>query len=167
MWSYGIVMWEVMSYGERPYWDMSNQDVSSFLMLFYFFFLFVSIFSSFLSIPVWWWCVRPKFCKRNSMDGLLYRRVSLCKIRPLNKIFLFGSDPYFVKSGILHLQVTCNWSICSSIASVVWSWAILNCRLTWGTLRNLWLGDFQKTQWPWSKKGSLPRKALKQVFKSH
>lgn len=22
-------MWEVMSYGERPYWDMSNQDVSS------------------------------------------------------------------------------------------------------------------------------------------
>ncbi|XP_041610921.1 ephrin type-A receptor 6 isoform X2 [Vulpes lagopus] len=26
-WSYGIVMWEVMSYGERPYWEMSNQDV--------------------------------------------------------------------------------------------------------------------------------------------
>ncbi|KAG9328425.1 hypothetical protein JZ751_013974 [Albula glossodonta] len=26
VWSYGIVMWEVMSYGERPYWDMSNQD---------------------------------------------------------------------------------------------------------------------------------------------
>lgn len=30
VWSYGIVMWEVMSYGERPYWDMSNQDVSSY-----------------------------------------------------------------------------------------------------------------------------------------
>uniref|UniRef100_A0AAQ4QXD0 receptor protein-tyrosine kinase n=1 Tax=Gasterosteus aculeatus aculeatus TaxID=481459 RepID=A0AAQ4QXD0_GASAC len=29
VWSYGIVMWEVMSYGERPYWEMSNQDVSS------------------------------------------------------------------------------------------------------------------------------------------
>lgn len=28
VWSFGIVMWEVMSYGERPYWDMSNQDVS-------------------------------------------------------------------------------------------------------------------------------------------
>uniref|UniRef100_A0A8C4QYL2 receptor protein-tyrosine kinase n=3 Tax=Eptatretus burgeri TaxID=7764 RepID=A0A8C4QYL2_EPTBU len=27
VWSYGIVMWEVTSYGERPYWDMSNQDV--------------------------------------------------------------------------------------------------------------------------------------------
>ncbi|KAI3368540.1 hypothetical protein L3Q82_025548 [Scortum barcoo] len=26
VWSYGIVTWEVMSYGERPYWDMSNQD---------------------------------------------------------------------------------------------------------------------------------------------
>ncbi|MGH0130535.1 UNVERIFIED_CONTAM: hypothetical protein FKN15_026417 [Acipenser sinensis] len=26
-WSYGIVMWEVISYGERPYWEMSNQDV--------------------------------------------------------------------------------------------------------------------------------------------
>lgn len=31
VWSYGIVMWEVMSFGERPYWDMSNQDVSIFL----------------------------------------------------------------------------------------------------------------------------------------
>ncbi|KAA8588291.1 hypothetical protein FQN60_001485, partial [Etheostoma spectabile] len=28
-WSYGIVMWEVMSYGERPYWEMSNQDRNS------------------------------------------------------------------------------------------------------------------------------------------
>ncbi|GLD51251.1 ephrin type-B receptor 3-like isoform X1 [Lates japonicus] len=27
VWSYGIVMWEVVSYGESPYWDMSNQDV--------------------------------------------------------------------------------------------------------------------------------------------
>ncbi|XP_036400554.1 ephrin type-A receptor 3-like isoform X2 [Megalops cyprinoides] len=27
VWSYGIVLWEVMSYGERPYWEMSNQDV--------------------------------------------------------------------------------------------------------------------------------------------
>ncbi|XP_072297373.1 ephrin type-A receptor 4b isoform X4 [Eucyclogobius newberryi] len=27
VWSYGIVMWEVLSYGERPYWEMSNQDV--------------------------------------------------------------------------------------------------------------------------------------------
>lgn len=32
-WSYGIVMWEVMSYGERPYWEMSNQDVSVFLLV--------------------------------------------------------------------------------------------------------------------------------------
>ncbi|XP_075918933.1 ephrin type-A receptor 5-like [Petromyzon marinus] len=27
VWSYGIVVWEVTSYGERPYWDMSNRDV--------------------------------------------------------------------------------------------------------------------------------------------
>ncbi|KAA0710292.1 Ephrin type-A receptor 7 [Triplophysa tibetana] len=27
VWSFGIVMWEVMSFGERPYWDMGNQDV--------------------------------------------------------------------------------------------------------------------------------------------
>ncbi|KAA8587229.1 hypothetical protein FQN60_016091 [Etheostoma spectabile] len=27
VWSYGIVMWEVVSYGERPYWDMNNQDL--------------------------------------------------------------------------------------------------------------------------------------------
>lgn len=32
MWSYGIVVWEVMSYGERPYWEMSNQDVSFMLV---------------------------------------------------------------------------------------------------------------------------------------
>lgn len=33
VWSYGIVTWEVMSYGERPYWDMSNQDVSHCVLL--------------------------------------------------------------------------------------------------------------------------------------
>lgn len=27
VWSFGIVFWEVMSYGERPYWNWSNQDV--------------------------------------------------------------------------------------------------------------------------------------------
>ena len=27
VWSYGVVMWEVISYGERPYWNWSNQDV--------------------------------------------------------------------------------------------------------------------------------------------
>ncbi|CAH1117657.1 unnamed protein product [Phaedon cochleariae] len=27
VWSMGIVGWEVMSYGERPYWNWSNQDV--------------------------------------------------------------------------------------------------------------------------------------------
>uniref|UniRef100_A0A4W4FPD3 receptor protein-tyrosine kinase n=1 Tax=Electrophorus electricus TaxID=8005 RepID=A0A4W4FPD3_ELEEL len=27
VWSFGILMWEVMSYGDRPYWDMSNQEV--------------------------------------------------------------------------------------------------------------------------------------------
>ncbi|NXI92831.1 EPHA2 protein, partial [Psophia crepitans] len=28
VWSYGIVMWEVMSYGERPYWELSNHECS-------------------------------------------------------------------------------------------------------------------------------------------
>ncbi|XP_077509568.1 eph receptor tyrosine kinase isoform X10 [Amblyomma americanum] len=27
VWSFGIVCWEVMSYGERPYWNWSNQEV--------------------------------------------------------------------------------------------------------------------------------------------
>ncbi|KAJ8021805.1 Ephrin type-B receptor 2 [Holothuria leucospilota] len=27
VWSLGIVMWEIMSYGERPYWNWPNQDV--------------------------------------------------------------------------------------------------------------------------------------------
>lgn len=25
IWSYGVVLWEVLSYGERPYWNWSNQ----------------------------------------------------------------------------------------------------------------------------------------------
>lgn len=29
VWSFGIVMWEVMAFGERPYWDMSNHEVCS------------------------------------------------------------------------------------------------------------------------------------------
>ncbi len=27
VWSYGVVAWEVMSFGERPYWNWSNTDV--------------------------------------------------------------------------------------------------------------------------------------------
>ncbi|XP_043917701.1 ephrin type-A receptor 8 [Protopterus annectens] len=27
VWSYGVVMWEVLAYGERPYWNMNNRDV--------------------------------------------------------------------------------------------------------------------------------------------
>lgn len=27
VWSFGIVMWEVMAFGERPYWNMSNHEV--------------------------------------------------------------------------------------------------------------------------------------------
>jgi len=27
VWSYGVVTWEVISYGERPYWNWPNQDV--------------------------------------------------------------------------------------------------------------------------------------------
>jgi len=29
VWSYGVVTWEVTSYGERPYWSWPNQDVIS------------------------------------------------------------------------------------------------------------------------------------------
>uniref|UniRef100_A0A8D0LB24 receptor protein-tyrosine kinase n=1 Tax=Sphenodon punctatus TaxID=8508 RepID=A0A8D0LB24_SPHPU len=27
VWSYGVVMWEVLAYGEQPYWNMTNNDV--------------------------------------------------------------------------------------------------------------------------------------------
>lgn len=29
VWSFGVVMWEVLAYGERPYWNMTNRDVSA------------------------------------------------------------------------------------------------------------------------------------------
>ena len=32
VWSYGIVMWEVLTLAERPYWDKSNKDVSAFCL---------------------------------------------------------------------------------------------------------------------------------------
>lgn len=28
VWSFGIVMWEVLSFGDKPYGDMSNQEVT-------------------------------------------------------------------------------------------------------------------------------------------
>jgi len=29
VWSYGIVLWEIMSFSDRPYWDWTNRDVMS------------------------------------------------------------------------------------------------------------------------------------------
>uniref|UniRef100_A0A8D0KVG4 receptor protein-tyrosine kinase n=1 Tax=Strix occidentalis caurina TaxID=311401 RepID=A0A8D0KVG4_STROC len=65
VWSYGIVMWEVMSYGERPYWELSNHEVIlhpsifasffaslHFCIFFFFFFLILSFLRCFTHRPI-------------------------------------------------------------------------------------------------------------------
>lgn len=44
VWSFGVVVWEVLTHGERPYWEMPNADVSTLRLNW--------IFNGF---EYWWW----------------------------------------------------------------------------------------------------------------
>ena len=35
IWSFGILLWELMSFAERPYWNWGNDEVSVFCDIFF------------------------------------------------------------------------------------------------------------------------------------
>lgn len=43
VWSYGIVLWEAMSFGERPYWDWSNFEVMKLIFTFIAVYFFIHL----------------------------------------------------------------------------------------------------------------------------
>lgn len=87
VWSFGVVMWEILTYGERPYWNWSNQDVIK------------AIEEGFRLPPTMNYC--PKILYQLMLDSWQSERSERPKfVEIVNRLDNLSRNPYLMEDGI-------------------------------------------------------------------